>query len=452
MRNAHGAPRPRLAALAAVLVGLLAVVGCGSPGSGQSDDAKQAETGTVATKGLDKLGPVTLKVWADAGEEATMKRLIPAFEKQYPNVKVDLTLHGFDDHIKLIVNAMAGGDPPDVAQGGHGFLTDGALVKGKLVLPLDRYAEAYGWDERFPADTLNYTRWSDDATTFGTGKLYGIAPITELVGVYYNKAKLRKLGVQPPDSEAELEQVLEKAKAAGEQPIMLGNAEKYPATHAFSLLHVQEVPAAEIRGWIAGDPEAKFDSDGTLEAAEKMVAWAKAGYFGGDFDGVSNDDAVAKFADGKGVFMFAGSWNAPKIADGLGDDFGFFNFPPGDEGKPGAAGAPGLPWHISSSSEHPDVAAAFLAKLHSAEFVPDLVAVGRPPAQPGAKATGFLAEVVKTAEEQLGAGGQIGAYDHSTPTMLETIGSKLQEMLAGRTDANGFAEAVQADWTKFHTK
>jgi len=36
--------------------------------------------------------------------------------------------------------------------------------------------------------------------------------------------------------------------------------------------------------------------------------------------------------------------------------------------------------------------------------------------------------------------------------MLETIGSKLQEMLAGRTDANGFTEAVQADWTKFHSK
>lgn len=443
--------RPRWAALAGLLATLVVAAGCGSPGSGSSTaGGGDKSDGKVATSGFEKLGSITLHVWADSGEEATMKRLIPKFESKYPNVKVDLSLHAFDDHIKLIVNAMAGSNPPDVAQGGHGFLTDGALVKAGLIRPLDAYSKAYGWEERFGSDTLSYTRWTDGAKSFGSGTLYGISPITELVGVYYNKQLLHRLGAQPPKSEAEFESLLGKAKAAGIQPIALGNADKYPATHVFSLLQGQEVPAADVRNWIAGKPGSTFDSPGTRKAADTMVKWAKAGYFGKDFNGVSADDAVAKFGKGDALFLLAGSWNVPNINQALGKDAGYMNFPPGKIGKPAGAGAPGLPWHISSKTKHPDVAAAFLAMLFSKQFIPDLVAVDRPPAQPGAQATGLLAEVTKAVDAELKAGGAMGSYDHTSATMLETFGSKMQELLAGRIDTADFVSAVQADWAKAH--
>ena len=38
-------------------------------------------------------------------------------------------------------------------------------------------------------------QFSADGKKFGTGNLYGLPMTGEVVGVYYNKAKLRKLGV-----------------------------------------------------------------------------------------------------------------------------------------------------------------------------------------------------------------------------------------------------------------
>ncbi|MDA5147588.1 extracellular solute-binding protein [Streptomyces sp. AD681] len=81
-------------------------------------------------------------MWADQAEKPLITSVLPAFEKKYPKVKVDITYKSFDDLIATVVNAASGSNPPDLFQGNIGYAVDGALVKAKLVRPLDDVAAA----------------------------------------------------------------------------------------------------------------------------------------------------------------------------------------------------------------------------------------------------------------------------------------------------------------------
>ena len=59
--------------------------------------------------------------------------------------------------------------------GNQGYQVDGELVKAGLILPLDEYAKAYGWDESYTPETLQQFEWSEDGQSFGEGTLWGVA-------------------------------------------------------------------------------------------------------------------------------------------------------------------------------------------------------------------------------------------------------------------------------------
>ena len=63
----------------------------------------------------------------------------------------------------------------------------GQLVKGGLLKPLDAYADAYGWNDRWSKTLLDLNRFSADGKQFGAGNLYGVSQQGEIVGVFYNK-------------------------------------------------------------------------------------------------------------------------------------------------------------------------------------------------------------------------------------------------------------------------
>ena len=81
-------------------------------------------------------------------------------------------------------------------------------------------------------------KFSADAKNFGTGNLYGLPMTGEVVGVYYNKSKLKKLGSgaedvrRVPDGDQE-------GEGAGETPIQFGNLDKWPGIHEFEELMLQ---------------------------------------------------------------------------------------------------------------------------------------------------------------------------------------------------------------------
>ena len=74
----------------------------------------------------------------------------------------------------------------------------GQYVGAGLLAPLDDYAEAYGWFDRFPESVRALASYSEDGAVFGEGQLYGLPQMGEIVGLFYSKPKLDELGVAPP--------------------------------------------------------------------------------------------------------------------------------------------------------------------------------------------------------------------------------------------------------------
>ncbi|MBQ0854953.1 extracellular solute-binding protein [Streptomyces sp. BH-SS-21] len=439
-----GAPRRAWGAAAAVAVAaVLACAGCSAPGAGKSATAGTQSfiTEPVTTEQVADLGDVTLRMWADQAEKPLMKSVVPAFEKKYPNVTVDITYKSFDDLIATVVNAASGSTPPDLFQGNIGYAVDGALVKAKLVRPLDDVAATYGWLTGTGASTLAPARWNSAGTAFGDGNLYGMSPISEVQGIYYNKALLKSLDLEPPQSLSDLEKDLPVVKEAGKQPIMLGNSDQYAATHIFSDLAVTEQSPASISDWIGGKAGTTFATTGNEKAADTMADWAKKGYFGSGYDGLSNEDAIARFAKGSGAFFVGGSWNGAKLDP---EKFGFGAL------TTGGAGATASPWHIAASSKATPAAVAFLAALHTPEAGQEILDTGRlPVVTDGAKGANSLqSQTLDVLKRTIAAGTQVGYYDWSATDMLSVMGGRLQEVMAGRTSSAAFTKAVQDSWRK----
>src|SRR4051812_10132221 len=214
-----------------------AVCGCGTPGS--SGGPATAPSGRVST-GFDTSQKVSLTMWDDetsAGDSKAQDQLISEFEQRYPNVTVHRVVKSFDDYMSTIKLAASSSNPPDVFQGNEGYAVDQSLIKAGLVMPLNGQAAAYGWETRFgKPSTLDALRWSADGSTWGGGTLWGVAQKAEVLGVFYDKRVMARLGIRPPRTFAQFERSLAAAKAAGVPPIMVGGLDRYPLGHVFMVL------------------------------------------------------------------------------------------------------------------------------------------------------------------------------------------------------------------------
>ncbi|MFV0464143.1 MAG: ABC transporter substrate-binding protein [Nostocoides sp.] len=447
----------RLAA-ASLAVAAMSLAACSAPGSTSPSTSGATSTGSgagitapVTAEEVAKLGDITLSVWADQGEQDLLGRVVPAYEKQFTNVKVDVQYKSFNDLTATVLNAMNSTNAPDVAQGNQGWATDGALVKAGLLRPLDDVADAYGW-RAVAGAAISQLQWSDDGKTFGSGTLYGLAPDNQMVGIFYNKTKLTKLGIQPPQTFADLEAALKKAKDGGETPIELGNADKATAMQAFSVVQGAMTKPADTVAWITGSSGATFASDTNAAALQTWSDWVKAGYFSKGYDAMSPDDAAANFAKGQGVFLFAGNWQAGTVKDG--NTFGFMAAPSGDTASHASSGSFGLNWHISNKSSKTPAAIAFVGMINDPKNAVELVAVNRVPiAADGVNSTDLMfSDLVKASKDQLGSSGSLYWYDWATDTMFDTFTAKLQELMAGRISPSDLTAAVQQDWDSFQAK
>src|SRR3954452_17388980 len=288
--------RPRLSLLLACLTAVLTLSACGTPGAG---GGSVSQSGGAVSTGFDTSKQVTLTMWDTenaAGPSKAEDELIQQFEQKYPNVTVKRVVKNFDDYVATIKLAASSANAPDVFQGNEGNATDQPLVKAHLIVPLDTAAKAYSWNTRFgsPA-TLNPLRWSNDGNTWGTGTLWGVAQKAEVVGVFYNKKTLQHLGLGVPKTFAEFEASLAKAKSQGIPGIMVGNLDRWPMGHVFMVLQARFDDPTSIANWTYGRSGATFNTPGTRKAATILQQWAQKGYFEDGFNGVSQENAAARF-------------------------------------------------------------------------------------------------------------------------------------------------------------
>jgi multiple sugar transport system substrate-binding protein len=269
-------PRTRLAAVA-VLTLPLALAACGGGGSGgSSGSGGEASTLRVLdyynnepdkgvyTKVLNACGAaegVTIQREAVPGDTLIAKVLQQSSSRTLPDV--------------LML------DNPDLQQ----IAATGALS------PLGDYG--------LSAD--GYVKGVVDASTY-QGKLYGLQPVTNTIGLFYNKDILAKAGVTPPKTWDELKTAAKKLTSGKQYGVAFSAPANYEGTWQF-------LPFM----WSNGGDEKDIATPQVAQALQLWVDLVKGGSASKSVVNWTQADVNDQFKAGNAAMMVNGPWQFPVL-------------------------------------------------------------------------------------------------------------------------------------------
>jgi len=412
--------------------------------------AAMASTAIAApTCGTD---PVVMNAYFETGFPLPTE-LSKEFTKQFPNVTFDIKEDQFANLMENSPRVLAGDNAPDLIR----LPSISDLVVDGLLMNLDGYFTEFGWD-KFPASQLVQLRINESGRPRGEGSLFAMGLNYSLTGVFYNKTLAAQIGMtEPPKTLAELDALLEKAKAAGIQPIQEWNAPN--AGLAFPLQNLMGAygDPTPINDWIFQKPGATIDTPSNLQAAQHLEKWIKAGYFPADANSLDYGANMGKFIGGTGLFLFNGDWESGNLDKQMAGNAGFFLMPPAVEGAKHAAMSAPLTYGIGAKAKNADCAAFFLNWVATNEEARKInVAVGG--SNPGGPPDLPIPAVTpgSVTEATLAAGNVLAADNGAMDFIANATGAifaegwtpQLQLLVGGRTDAASVLKEVQAEYEK----
>ncbi len=429
--------------------GLLALTGCAPQGSKANNAAPKV---TGSTIDVAKAGPVTLAMldfWS--GDSAQwVANAVKAYEAKYPNVTIKRTSVDWGQLTQTANLRLKENTPPDIITVNNGWQSLGTLAKAGLVLNLDNYAKVFNWG-RFPSTILRQTQFTPDGKTMGAGSLFA-SPVasSSLIGLYYNKAVLAKVGAQVPTDLASFEAACARAKAAGVIPIGYASQDKGSSTAILLALQDLFGDQTKINDFVYSNGSVKATDIGLTEGAARLKSYQDKGWLTPNHAGIQYADAVDAFLKGKSAFRFEYTGTFAFKGDQK-SEYGYLQLPQASGGKVVGTGA-STAVAIGAKCAHPDIAASFLDFLAGPQTAQFVVDNGLLPLLNDVKAPVDNAEFAsEIAGQRLldKDNGYVPYFDWSTPTMLDTLGGQVQLLLAGRSTPDDVVKAVQADYDKF---
>lgn len=380
--------------------------------------------------------------------ECVVEHAVDVFNAMDNGITVDATIQA--NSWPATQTAVAGGAGPDVVgTPGPSFAMQLALA-GRLV-PLDDFAEQFGWYDRFAEGSLDLG--------MADGQLYSIPNEIETLVLYYNKTLFEQNEWQPPTTLDELMTLAEEVNAAGIIPFANANAEWRPANEWF---------VGEFLNHSAGGPQLVYDAltgsaswtDPDLVAAiEALNQMQQNGWFNGGLDRYYTGtmaEVGSKFGAGEAAMKIEGSWFLSNVGE-------FFGEAAGNENEWGWVPFPsvtgeaifdlgiGSTQSINANSEHPEETAQFIDYYFSPETQARLlVECGLVPAAvdlEGQDLTGVnpgLAEILAAMNEAFAAGN----YGYTTwtfwPPESETyLIEEIEKVWAGEMTAEEYLQGHQ---------
>lgn len=338
--------------LAWILVTVLAAglsVGCASEDEGGGSEKVKIRLWTIATPG--------------DGFHDPFVKAIEDYNRTHTDCEVVMTT--FENQLykeKLQIN-VAGDELPDVFYTWGGGFSQGFVESGK-VLAIDSYYGDYA-DELPQAALVNCTY---------NGKLYGVTYVTPISLVFYSKKAFSEAGAEIPRTYDELLECCAKLKQAGYIPI--GNSVK--DSWVLAMLHdgltLKSVGPARLGKVLTGE-EGSYNSEDFLIASKAVKKIITEGFMNPYAAGLTNDQCVAQFYEGKSAMYITGSWLAGGFYEKRGgqyvnvenpEDFDCFPIPliNGENARiTDYMGGAADTLMVSRSTNHPDKAAEVAFEL-----------------------------------------------------------------------------------------
>jgi raffinose/stachyose/melibiose transport system substrate-binding protein len=303
---------------------------------------------TATTASAQEIKLWTLTFANDSANKAWQK-VVADYEAANPGTTIRIENRGTDEH-KAALRVAAGSDQgPDIYFMWAGLGLGGEFVKAGLSLPLDKYYQQYGWNDRFLPSAAAF------ADIYPGGK-HGVPYSFKGEALYYNKKLFEQAGITAePATYEELVAAADKLKAAGTPAIAFGG------TVNWHVMRLMDVLLETKCGVEKHDALMAMTADWTKEACAadafaELGKWSKD-YVLSPFMGIDQAQAFNLFIAGRAAMMLEGDWLVQQLSEsGNLDDYGIFPFPTNTDRLYGFAEYN----YISTKSPNPDAAAKFL--------------------------------------------------------------------------------------------
>ncbi len=356
-------------------------------------------------------------------------------------IEVEIDSLPFENMRTVLQTQLRSGEGPDVFNWGSGPSFGGKLAESGLLLDLTAAYEENGWEVY---DFAKETVTVDD-------KIYGVPGELETIGVFYNKDALAELGLEEPQSLADLETAAAAAKEAGLVPMAAADKEGWEGGHYLSMALASDVGADEMSAIIRG--EQPWDSPAVVDAFELWKNYNDQGYLVESPTSVDYDTAIAQYFSGEAAMIPTGSWLVGEIDDNAEFESGYIPFPGPDSQGTFTAGLGSGPF-VSASTDAEEASLEFVDFLASAEhgewIVENLHTIPPFPVETeGLDVSPLFAEVLGTTAELAGSGefGQnidVAVSDAVNEAMYDGFQGILTGQMSPEEAAAGMAEAAQS--------
>jgi len=355
---------------------LLAIIGtaCSRTGSASSGKAGSAETLELWSIQTDGAGP------------GIFNRAIARFNKDNPNIKVNLTMVANDAYKQRLAVAIGSNQTPDCFfswTGGPMF----EYVNNGTITDLTPFMNANNYKAKFLDAAIAQATYQ--------GKIWGV-PVTNVsvCTVFYNKEIFSRLNLKVPTTIKELEAVNDTLKRNNIYPFTLANKTQWTGSMYFMFLATRHGGTQPFIK--AVDGTGTFMDPAFIWAGEKLQEWVKKDYFIPGFNGLDWDSGQARVPlyRGESAMLIMGSWfnmQALNESPEFHAKMGIFPFPRDDTGvgNPGTViGTVGDTfYHVAGTSKNPAKAFELIQKLIDDEAIQDALDDGRIPPVKSASAT-----------------------------------------------------------------
>jgi raffinose/stachyose/melibiose transport system substrate-binding protein len=396
-------------------------------------------------KKVDSGGKVSLTLWDQSvGNTDPSAKLLPEivaqWNKDHPDIQVERVGTTGEQYKTKIKTSIAAGEAPDLfyGMGGGSFMQP--YIESQNVLEITSYLD----------DDIKSKMGAGMAEAIETdGKIYTLPVYTHIANLYVNTALFEKAGAKIPTTYTELLDAVEKLKAAGITPALLGEKDRWPGMYWYDIIAMRQAGnAAVIEAF--KDPS-KWNSPDFVAAATKMQELAKAGAFNSSMFSMSYDEMLGAFNAGNGAMMFQANWVNAGIEDPASASKGnvkVIPFPVMEDGKGTATeifGGAVDGFFISSKTKHPKEAVEFLKYLSEQLGTQGFLAgAGLPSWKTDGLDTSSLSSLdLSSAEIMKTATSFIGWWDNILPAeSAEAHKNLIAQLLAGDITPQQFCEQM----------
>ena len=423
---------------------------------GATASAPAAAQDEVATSGWEELGDVT----AAGRRRERLDRLADAahamqFMEQYPNVTVEVEFKSFDDHMAHRPQRRRPARRAGHPLGNQGYVTDGTAGRRRAhrePRPLLRGVRLERLVQRGRQGPVPVHR---GRRHLRRGPALGHRRVGRLRGRLLQRGQARGAGHRAAD---DLRGVRGRPGGRGRgrraadqarQPARAGRPRTRSASPRARSGRPRTIARLGLRRRrrrlrLAREPPGgrrrsrRWVDNGWIDAPRRQRPRLRPGV-AAVRRGRRRLPAAGQLADGR------------PLRDAMGEDVGFIAPPPGESGKVVAVAALSLPFHISSKSANPDLAAAFIDFVMNPDKGQAYYDAGRVPAsagsvgEPGDAAHRSRSPTAWDRDRRGRRARSSTRTGRATRCSTRSTGS-LQELIGGRTTPEDFVATVQEDW------